>query len=166
MKHINNLSAILAIEKNNGIGLNNKMPWHYPDDLQWFKQNTLAKTLIMGRKTFLSILKHNNNKLLEGRKFIVLTSSKEPIENVKTFNKFFDIIEEVKSNPKTDYMIVGGAQLYNLSFPLINRLYLTKIDKEIHCDTFADLSLYEFEKAQRFYYFKKNDLSFYIYQKI
>lgn len=165
MDYIKNLSAILAVDSDNGIGLNNKLPWHYPEDLKWFKNNTLAKTIIMGRNTFDSILGYSNNKLLAHRKHIVLTTQSLDFPGVSVYHKFFDIIEEVKKNPNTEYVIIGGSKLYSLALPLINTLYLTRINKRHNCDSFVDLGQYPFKLAHRYYRHIDNAIEYNIYKR-
>lgn len=165
MDYIKNLSAILAVDSDNGIGLNNKLPWHYPEDLKWFKNNTLAKTIIMGKNTFDSILGYSNSKLLPHRKHIVLTSKSLDFPQVTVYHKFFDIIEEVKKNPHTEYVIIGGSQLYSLTLPLINTLYLTRINKSHNCDAFVDLEQYPFKLAHRYYCYIDAGIEYNIYKR-
>lgn len=165
MECIRNLSAIVAIDNLNGIGNNNEMPWHYPEDLKWFKQNTLAKNIIMGSKTFSSILKYNNNQLLPHRKHIVLTTQKSNRQDVEYFNKFFQLLENIKKNSSTEYIIVGGAQIYNIALPLVNTLYLTKISANHDCDTFIDINQYPFDEASNYYQYEKGPLQYNIYKR-
>ena len=70
------VSLIVAIGKNNLIGKDNDLPWHYKEDLQYFKQTTLNKTVVMGENTFYSIF-NRTNKLLANRKMGVATFNKE-----------------------------------------------------------------------------------------
>ncbi len=69
------ISIIVAIDKNNLIGNNNSLPWNYPEDLKYFREITLNKTVLMGKNTFISIL-NRNNKPLPKRKNIVVSHDK------------------------------------------------------------------------------------------
>ena len=78
------LSMIAAMSSNNVIGLENKMPWHLPEDFKWFRKHTLGKPVLMGKNTFLSI-----GKPLPNRENLVLTNSKGFFHNgVDVFNSF------------------------------------------------------------------------------
>lgn len=165
MNYIHNLSAIVAMDTQKGIGLNNKLPWHYKKDLLWFKQKTINKKIIMGRNTFQSILQQNNNELLSQRQHIVLSKQDIQHPNVIFFNKFFDIINEVQENPSQEYVLIGGAQLYNTALPLVNNLYLTKIKKQYPCDTFIDIDKYPFHAAKTYYDYTEDDLNFTVYKR-
>lgn len=165
MNLIHNLSAIVAMDNQKGIGLNNKLPWHYKKDLLWFKQKTINKKIIMGRNTFQSILQQNNNQLLPHRHHIVLSKQNIQYPNVIFFDKLFDILNEVQENPLQEYILIGGAQLYNTALPLVNNLYLTKIKKQYHCDTFIDIDKYPFHTARTYYDYTEDELNFTVYKR-
>lgn len=139
---IPNLSAILAVDKNGGIGINNKLPWHYPEDLQWFRQQTNNKTIIMGSNTFTSILQYNKGKPLANRHHIVLTTKQDfKFNNVEICRNTQNLIERISRNDQ-EYLLIGGASLYNLFLPVVNKLYLTTINNTYDCDSFVDLKKY------------------------
>ena len=121
---------IAAMSNGRVIGLNNKMPWHLPADLGWFKKNTLNKPIIMGRNTFDSI-----GYPLPARRNLVLTRNLDrKIEGCELFDSPENVLKETSNALET--MIVGGAQLYQTFLPLADRLYLTLIDAELKGDTF------------------------------
>lgn len=123
------ISMIVAMAEDRVIGLNNKMPWHLPADLQFFKRTTLAKPIIMGRKTYQSI-----GRPLPGRTNIVLSRDKElqieGVSCVQTVQEALALVEHVD-----EVMIIGGATIYEQFLPLANRLYLTFIDLKTEGDT-------------------------------
>ncbi|MFP3725733.1 dihydrofolate reductase [Priestia filamentosa] len=124
-----NFSIIVATSRNGVIGENNKMPWHLPQDLRYFREKTLGKTVIMGRKTFQSI-----GKPLPNRKNVVLT--RDPtfyIPSVKVYKDLRDIISDLSGNE--EYMVIGGGEIYNAFLPYVSRIYLTMIDTEVRGDT-------------------------------
>ena len=82
------ISIIVAMDKNNLIGRENKMPWFIPGELKRFRNITMNKPIVMGRKTHESI-----GKILDGRENIVLSQNKSYFKTgVKVFHKFNDII--------------------------------------------------------------------------
>lgn len=123
------ISMIAAMANNRVIGLDNKMPWHLPADLQFFKRVTLGKPIIMGRKTFLSI-----GRPLPGRLNIVLSRDKgltiEGVTCVQTVEQALQLVKD-----EEEVMIIGGATIYQQFLSVANRLYLTFIDLEVKGDT-------------------------------
>lgn len=136
------LFHIVAMAENRVIGRNGKLPWHFSSDLKFFKQTTMGQTVIMGRKTFESI-----GKPLPGRENFVLTGSEtaqtlyatpeaEQARKEGTL-KFFDSIERALRAVKTNNaFIIGGAQIFNQTFKLIDGIYLTKIHTSYEGDVF------------------------------
>ncbi len=116
------ISMIAAMAANRVIGLNNKMPWHLPADLQHFKAVTLGKPVVMGRKTFESI-----GRPLPGRRNIVISRQTAPsdskVEWVSSIEQAFDLLSDAP-----EVMIIGGAEIYKQCLPLASRLYLTEIE--------------------------------------
>jgi dihydrofolate reductase len=105
------------------------MPWHLPDDFKYFKQQTLGKPIVMGRKTFESI----GSRPLPGRQNIVLSKQAdfepEGVTVLSDLEALFNEIAEVE-----EAMIIGGAQIYQQFLPLADRLYLTEVNTEIEAD--------------------------------
>ncbi|OGT42395.1 MAG: hypothetical protein A3F13_03365 [Gammaproteobacteria bacterium RIFCSPHIGHO2_12_FULL_40_19] len=124
------LSLIVAKSKNNVIGKNNQMPWHLPADLKHFKQITMGKPIIMGRKTFDSI-----GKPLPGRRNMIISrDTKLSIAGCDVFHGIDDALKAVKNEPEV--MIIGGANLYEQTLARAHCIYLTLIDAEFEGDTF------------------------------
>ncbi len=124
------ISIIAALAQNQTIGINNRLPWHLPADLQHFKKLTLGKPIIMGRKTYESI-----GKPLPGRRNIVISRNPqftapgcEVVPSLEAALTLTDSVEEV--------MIIGGAQLIAETLPLADRLYLTLIHQDFEGDCF------------------------------
>ena len=124
------ISLIVAHDNNRVIGYENAMPWHLPGDLQYFKQVTMGKPIIMGRKTFESI-----GRPLPGRSNIVITRNEnyaaEGIETVSSLDAALALVEGVE-----EVMIIGGEQIFTQSLPIADRLYITLIDYEFTGDTY------------------------------
>ncbi|CAL4326206.1 type 3 dihydrofolate reductase [Buchnera aphidicola] len=132
-----NISLIAAFSKNLVIGHNNKIPWHLPEDLKWFKQNTINKNVIMGRVTWDSILK----KPLPMRTNIVISNNKIKNKGVIWANSISNAL--ISSRYDQEIMIIGGAKIYKKMLFYANKLYLTHIDAYISGDTyFPNYQLY------------------------
>ena len=133
---------IAAIGKNNELGLDNSLIWHLPNDLQFFKHQTLNKKIIMGYNTFLSL-----HGLLPKREHIVLTSHKIANDKVQTFNNFDSLFLYLQSLDEETF-IIGGASLYKLFLQYAKELILTEIDATTKADVFFpefDRTLYSKE---------------------
>ncbi len=126
------VSFIVAMDKNNVIGFHNKMPWHLPNDLKFFKDTTTGHTIIMGRKTFESI-----GRVLPNRKHIVLTKSNEDLpKGIEVFNSIDQVIELNEQNPDEELFIIGGGNIFKQLLPHADRLYVTLIDETFEGDVF------------------------------
>ncbi|MCW1719679.1 type 3 dihydrofolate reductase [Pseudoalteromonas sp. A3] len=123
------ISMIAAMANNRVIGLDNKMPWHLPADLQHFKKVTTGKPVVMGRKTFESI-----GRPLPGRRNIIITrNSQYSAQGIETVSTTEAALELVKA--EEEVMIIGGGNIYQQFLPSADRLYLTFIDLEVEGDT-------------------------------
>ncbi|WP_339670222.1 dihydrofolate reductase [Dasania marina] len=130
------ISMIVAVAENGVIGRDNQLPWYLPEDLKYFKKVTMAKPIVMGRKTFDSI-----GKPLPGRSNIVVTRntdySAEGIEVVATVEAAIKLAAEIARTDGVDeVMVIGGAQLYADILPRVDRLYLTEVHAEVEGDAF------------------------------
>lgn len=130
------LSMIVAHASNRIIGKDNDMPWHLPADLAYFKQTTLGKPIIMGRKTYDSI-----GRPLPGRKNIVISRDTaltiEGVEVVQSVEQALALVQDVE-----EIMVIGGGAIYAHCMPKADRLYITHIDADIDGDTqFPDYDL-------------------------
>ncbi len=122
--------------KDHSIGLNNELMWHIPDDLKYFKELTMGHPVIMGRKTFESIIA-TLGKPLPGRTTIVLTRNSDytypEVEVAHSLEAAFAIAE--RGEP-SEIHIGGGAELYEVALPYVSRLHLTLVDSDKTGDTF------------------------------
>ncbi len=140
------LSLLVAADENNVIGKNNKLPWHLPNDLKYFKNLTWAMPILMGRKTFESI-----GKALPGRKTIVITRKKDwQHKDVTVVHSIQAATEAAKAYEVKEVFVIGGAQIFNIAFMNANRIYLTRIHHQFDGDVFfpeINEGEWELEKA-------------------
>ncbi len=129
------LSLIVAVAENGVIGKDNGLPWKISSDLKYFKERTLGKPVIMGRKTFQSI-----GRPLPGRVNIVITRDASFAPDGVITALSLDMALDVGKNLALtkgveEVMVIGGAQIYNLTLPDADRLYLTRVHGEVDGDT-------------------------------
>lgn len=130
MKNQPNIIMIAAMDQNRVIGADNQMPWHLPDDLKFFKQKTLGKPVIMGRKTYESI----GAKPLPGRRNLVITrNASYELNGAEGFSSVEAALETCEG--ESDVVIMGGGQLYQQCLPFAQRLYVTLVHTEVEGDT-------------------------------
>ena len=121
-----NLSLIAAIGYNNELGLDNRLLWHIPEDLAFYKKMTMGKNIIMGRNTFESL----PEGAFKGRNPIVLSTKEiDRYADVISYNNINDLIKRIE-NSDENFMVVGGAKVYEEFLPYIDVMYLTEIYKE------------------------------------
>lgn len=124
------VSIIVATSDNQGIGKDNQLLWHLPNDLKFFKRVTSGHTVIMGRKTFESI-----GRPLPNRRNIVITRQKDFEADGVT--KAASISEALRlTADESEVFIIGGAEIYRQTLPLANRIYLTKVSAQLDADAF------------------------------
>lgn len=123
------ISLIVAIGENRVIGFENKMPWHLPADLAYFKKVTTSHTVIMGRKTFQSI-----GKPLPNRTNVILTRDIHFSANGCLV--IHSVEEALEMGKDQDIFVIGGAEVYKQFLPFVDRAYITKIHESFHGDTF------------------------------
>lgn len=129
------MKLIVAVDKNWGIGREGKLLFHIPADLKFFKEKTLAKTVVMGRKTLDSL---PDGKPLQGRRNIVLTrgSSLEYADELTVVHSFEELFRIIDIDNSSDVFLIGGAELYNALLMYCDTLYITEVDSDGHADTF------------------------------
>ncbi len=130
------LAVIVAQATNRVIGRGNKLPWHLPEDLQYFKKVTLGKPIIMGRKTYESI-----GRPLPGRTNIVVTRDTDYARpGIEVVHSLGDAVTLAGSlceiNGVDEAMLIGGAELYAQAMPLAERLYLTQVHASVEGDAY------------------------------
>jgi dihydrofolate reductase len=138
------ISLLVAASENGVIGRDNGMPWHLPDDLKHFKTLTLAKPVLMGRRTFESI-----GRPLPGRTNLVLTRTRNwSVPGVTVVADLDEAIRAAGAAP--ELVVAGGAQVYALALPQATRIYLTRIHAVIDGDTrLPDINLQQWHETAR-----------------
>ena len=135
------ISIIAAMSENRIIGKDNKLPWHIPEDLKYFKEKTKGKTVIMGRKTYESM-----GRLLPNRKNIIITRDEQfkdkqagKVDAAVVVNSIEDAIKLCL--PDEEVMIIGGTNIYEQFLSRANKIYLTIVHTIIDGDaTFPELN--------------------------
>jgi dihydrofolate reductase len=123
---------IAALDEENVIGKNGEIPWHYPEDLKYFKEKTTDNSVLMGRKTYESL--PEDFRPLPDRENIVLTRSDPDLsESVKIANSLEEAYEAAESQT---LFIAGGASVYNQALDDADKMVLTRIPEKHEGDTF------------------------------
>ena len=124
------ISYVVAVARNGVIGREGGLPWHISTDLKRFKEITMGKPVVMGRKTWDSLPR----KPLPGRRNIVITRqagfSAEGAEVVSTPEAAIAL-----GGDAPEIAVIGGGEVYRLFWPHVDRLYLTEVDLEVEGDT-------------------------------
>lgn len=121
------IALIVAVAENGVIGIENRLPWHLPADLQYFKSRTLGKPIIMGRKTWESL-----RRPLPGRLNVVLTRQPaweaEGAQATRSLTEALACAEAWATAQGVDeLMVIGGSEIFQEALPLAQRLYLTRV---------------------------------------
>lgn len=154
---------IVAMDRNRGIGKDNAMPWHLPEDFEWFKKMTMRKPVVMGRKTYESI-----GRPLPGRTNIVVTRDKTwAAEGVNVCHSIDDVLEVFSKVP--ELVFIGGQTIYEQVHEKANFLYLTEVKGSFNCDAFFPELESDWEKIYH-HEFRKDDknpydMNFYMFSR-
>ena len=158
------ISLLAAVSKNLCIGKNNTLPWHIPEDFAFFKQYTMGKAIVMGRKTWDSLPK----KPLPQRRNIVITRQNSlHFEGSECAFSPDDVIELLKN--EDEIVIIGGEQIYKQFIEKATDLYLTEVDISIDGDAYFpnfDLNKWKKISHQTTRSIKEIDFAFVHYQRI
>lgn len=131
------LGIIFACDEEGGIGKDGKMPWHFPGDLQQFKEQTMGQPMIMGRKTWESF----GGRMLPGRPHIVISSEFEkiePRENLYRVSSWYTAKQQAEvlcEQMGVEWAwVIGGAQLIQQARPECSKIRVTHIHDVFDCD--------------------------------
>lgn len=123
------IALVVARAENGAIGLKGDLPWRLRDDLAFFKQATMGKPILMGRRTWESI-----GRPLPGRRNIVISETlgaAQGAEVARSLDEAMDLVRDA-----SEVAIIGGAQLYAAALPMADVIYLTRVLAEVEADTF------------------------------
>lgn len=126
------ITMMWAMDTNKVIGNDNQLPWHYKDDMAYFKEHAYHKNVVLGYQTYLSMLSYFPSKKLPFDHVYIATRKKRNIENVI----FIDDLDTFLKTTDLDLMIIGGAQIYEQAFPFADALRITYILKAYKGDTY------------------------------
>lgn len=117
---------IVAAGLGNEIGLENRMPWHMPADLQFFKKTTMKYPIIMGRKTYESI-----GRILPGRTNVIVSRNPEyQIQDAVHFSDFNEALKYFEERGEEKVFIIGGGEIFKMAIPIVDYVYLTRIQEK------------------------------------
>jgi len=128
MVHGKKITIIAAMARNLAIGFNGDMPWHLPGELKHFKETTMGKPIVMGRKTWESI-----GRPLPGRQNIVVTRNRS--FQARGCDLAGSLDQAVQIARGEEVMVIGGGQLYQQALAVSDRMILTRVDCEPEADT-------------------------------
>ena len=137
------ISMIAAMSQNRVIGKNNDLPWHLPDDFNYFKETTKGRFVIMGRKNFESL--PHKFRPLPNRTNVVITRRKDfNEEGILVVHSIEDALKLATDAGEEEAFIIGGGEIYKLGLEHADKIYLTEINAQIEGDT----QFPEFDKSK------------------
>ena len=133
-----NVTIIAAVGKNRELGKKNDLIWHLPDDLKFFKENTIGKPVVMGLNTLKSL-----PRKLKDRQYVVLTNQDVELDKDVILVKSLDELLDYIGSREDEFMIIGGASIYAQMINHADKTLLTEVDAT---DNEADCFFPEFDK--------------------
>lgn len=126
------MNLIVAVDKNWAIGKNGKLLVSIPGDQKWFRQETLGKTVIMGRKTLESL---PGGRPLDGRTNLVLSRNPDyQVKGAKVFRSVKELLDAIKGIPTEQVYVIGGEEIYREFLPLCDTAHITNVDYVYEAD--------------------------------
>lgn len=151
------ISLIVAMDYNGLIGKGNGLPWHIPADMKHFKKITTGKTVVMGEKTYESI-----GKALPNRENVVACLSGLSYDGATTITDLKTYLQSISE--EKEVIVIGGATIYKLAEPFVDRLYITQIAAKYVGDVY--FPKYDMTKFKMVHKVVQDNLSFLTYEKI
>lgn len=137
------MKMIVACDKFGGIGKNNRLPWHIPEDLEKFKTITMGNVIVMGRITYEEIANKfpdRTSDILPGRRAFVISKTVTDIRGAEVRTTLRSIIDDLKlGDYRGDIFIIGGAKLYKYALSMVDEIYMTIVDHDYKCDRHINL---------------------------
>ena len=131
------VSLIVAMDRNRGIGRDNDLMWHLPNDMRFFKETTENQIVVMGRKNYDSI--PEKYRPLPNRENVILTKNTAfEASNCSVFNSLDAALSAYESDKNRKLFIIGGGQIYKLALDanILEEMFITHIDGDYDADTF------------------------------
>lgn len=131
------IAIIVAVDAKNGIGKNNDLMWHLPDDMKFFKEKTSENIVVMGRKNYESI--PEKFRPLPHRENVILTRNKSfKADGCLVFNSFQEVLDHYNDEEDKTMFIIGGGEIYKeaLKLDIVDEMYITHVKKSFDADTF------------------------------
>ncbi|HNQ43100.1 MAG TPA: dihydrofolate reductase [Candidatus Cloacimonadota bacterium] len=156
------VSIIVAMTPDRVIGKDNRMPWHIPEELAYFRKTTLGKPVIMGRQTFQSI-----GKILDKRQNIVLSA--DHTLSLPEVQRAESLQEAIKLATGDEVFIIGGARVYQQALAIADKLYVTYIYKAFEGDKYfpeLDNHIWEITSHQEQMTQQGIRLEFVVYERV
>lgn len=129
------ISLIVAAAENNAIGKDNKLLWHLPNDMKFFKNTTWGMPVIMGRKTYLSL----SGEPLPGRYNIVVSRQQDhgiDRDDVWVVSSTDEALKKAEETDCKEVFIAGGGQIYDAYLPIADKIYITRVHAQPEGDAF------------------------------
>ncbi len=120
------IALIWAMDENWLIGNDNRLPWHYPKDLQYFKEKTEGHIVLMGEQTYRSLKTYYKKKPLPFQTMVVANLETCHYEDATHVT---DVVAYLKEHRDEPIMVIGGKTIYHLALPYADRLYITYVLK-------------------------------------
>lgn len=139
-----NVTIIASLGKNRELGKDNQLIWRIPDDMKFFRDNTMNKVIVMGKNTFLSL-----PGMLPGRKHVVLTRNGDDLpRDVVVYSDLDSLLDFIRCYDE-EVMVIGGESVYQQMLPYTDEMLLTEIDDScLEADSYFPIfSLEEFDKS-------------------
>lgn len=154
------ISLIWAMDINQLIGKGNTLPWYYPEDLKYFKRQTLNQDVLMGYNTYLSIVERIGKPLPNRNNYVLAYNDLDGVTTVKDLEGF---IKEYQNKDKNIF-VIGGKSVYEQLLDSADFLYITLINKEYIGDVyFPKIDFTKYEKIKED---SQGELIFQIYKKV
>ena len=131
------VSLIVAMDRNRGIGRDNDLMWHLPNDMRFFKETTENQIVVMGRKNYDSI--PEKYRPLPNRENVILTKNTAfEASNCSVFNSLDAALSAYESDENRKFFVIGGGQIYKLALDanVLEEMFITHIDGDYDADTF------------------------------
>ena len=154
-----NISLIVAVAQNNVIGCGNKLLWHLPADLRYFKAKTTGHHIIMGRNTFESI---GGGRLLPNRTSVILSRNNSlEVDGAHIAHSVTDALGLCPQDEEV--FVIGGEQIYRQTIGMASRIYITRVDADLNGDAFfpeIDIDVWILESEEHFLADDKNKYAY------